>query len=643
MKKLFAFTIIIFFLVSCASPSQVEITQTSTEATLGDPTNVSSPTETPEPEETLTICTRVLPESLFPYDGVQTQIKDHLLSLFLEAPYENQGDSLVMNFLEKMPSIANGDIRLEAVTVQGGQTIVDAYGEVIVLKQGVVVRPSGCRGSDCAVEWDGETGLQMDRLVVDYRLREDLAWSDGTPVTAADVLFSYDLANDPDAPGLRWAADRTEQVLAQDPNTYEWVGRPGFTTSNLDQFLWLPLPSHLFDETETWPTIATSDLLAVTPLSYGPFMLVGWDQARMTFAPNPYYYRVDEGLPILDQVTVQVMDGGASAAWEAMKSGTCDVLDDSFGFESKPDLLAEIQSDERFSESIAQGDSWVQLVFGIQPASYDEFYNPIYGDRPDFFGDPRTRQAIASCLDRELMLSTTINGMGNLWPSFLAPDQSRLSSEDVLSYNTALSKQLLTEVGWVDYDNNSQTPLQAWGVPNIPSGTPFSVTLLTDQSGFHQALSEIVQSSLNQCGIEVVITQLPASDLYAPGPSGPLFGRAFDLTLLSWMPMPDVDCRYYMSSLVPNTANNWIGTNITGLMDEGYDAACSTASLSLPAEQEDALQQSELVFLNFHPAVPLFSVPSVMVLLDEICSDGSFSGETFFQALEGLSIEDVCP
>jgi peptide/nickel transport system substrate-binding protein len=645
IKYLIPLIIIVLLLSACAAPSQVVTPQIAPVATEDMPSIEDTATALPEPEKALTVCTSTLPGSLFLYDGVQTPIKENLLAMTLEAPFERINGELLPNILVKTPSLSDGDLRLEPAAVQRGQTVVDAFGELVVLKPGVVVRPSACRGSDCAVTWDGESELIMDRMVVDFELREDLKWSDGNPVTASDVLFSFKLAGDPEAPGLKWAEDRTEDLLALDSNTIEWIGRPGFTTAELAIFLWRPLPSHLFDDSPPWSSVALSDSMAMASFSYGSFALSSWDASSMVFVSNPHYYRSAEGLPLMDRVTFQAIEGGARAAWEALKSGACDVMDQSFGVDNDPEFLSEIQSDQRFSALVDQGDAWFQMVFGVQPASYDEFYNPVYGDRPDVFGDPRTRQALAACLDRESMINRAVNGMGELWPSFVPPGQSQLSSENQLKFDPGHGNELLAEAGWVDHDNDPQTPLQAWGVPNVPSGTPFSIALLINPSSFHQVLSEIIQSSLSQCGIEVTISTIPDPELYAPGPEGSLFGRSFDLTLLSWMPVTDLDCRYYMSSQIPNIGNNWIGTNIAGFADENYDAACSAAALALPAEQSETLRLSEETYLDALPAVPLFSMPSVLVYSVDICNGSGFdiqSGD-FLNRIENLTLDDSCP
>jgi peptide/nickel transport system substrate-binding protein len=262
----------------------------------------------------------------------------------------------------------------------------------------------------------------------------------------------------------------------------------------------------------------------------------------------------------------------------------------------------------------------MQLVFGIQPATYDEYYNPLYGDRPDFFGDIRTRQAIAACLDRTAIQEAVYAGLGEQWSSFVSPAESTLAPEQAISYDPAVGAQLLEAVGWRDHDLNPETPLQAWYIGNIPANTLFSVTLPVDGSAVSQQIASIVQRSLGQCGIEVTPVTLPSAELYATSAEGRLFGRKFDLALMAWAPSPQLDCILYRSDQVPSEENGWIGTNIAGLAALAYDAACDDGSLALPSEKEAALGLAEEQYLDALPAVPLLSLPEVMIVKSEVCS-----------------------
>ena len=645
MKRYAVILMIVTFLLSACTPLGSEPTPTTVGAEELESPPLPTMTATSEPPQMLTVCTTGLPAGLFPYDGFNTPVKENLLALIYEDAFIRVGGELVPNIVERVPNQADGDLRLEPVSVQRGQPIVDARGELVVLKPGVRIRPSGCRQNECAILWDGEMPLEMDQMVIEYRLMQGLTWSDGTDMTASDSVFSFQLANAPEAPGLKWAEDRTQSYLASDTSTLRWVGLPGFTTAEIDRFFWTPLPSHQLSDTEGWAELSQDARLAVSPLSYGPFVLSSWESTSIVFEPNPFYYLSAEGLPRLDAVIFQVVEGGAKEAWERLQAGSCDVLDTTFGLENDSELIKEIQADERFEVQVQRGVSWTQLVFGIQPASSDLCYNPAVGDRPDIFGDPLTRQGLAACLDREAMLAATMDHLvGGVWPSFLPPHLTQLEPGAQLTHDTVMGLEYLDQAGWWDHDGNLQTPLQALNVPNVPAGTALSVELLISRSAFHQALGAIIRQSLSECGVAVSVSAMPAEELYAPGPQGRLFGRAFDLALISWQPLPEPDCGYYYSWQIPSAENQWIGTNVAGFSGDVYDLACADSALALPGELQEAYGEAERIFIAQLPVVPLLSAGKVMVFSSQRCpSDDILTDANFFNVIKWTADEKDCP
>ncbi len=608
------------------------------ETTATSPT--ASPTHTEIPLQRLTVCTTDLPESLFFYDGVQTPVKNNILALISEPPFAMQNGELAPVILEKIPNLGDGDLRLEPVSVEAGQPVVDAAGEVAVLKPGLEVRPSGCQSADCVITWEGETPLEMDQMAVEFQLAPGLTWSDGAPVRAADSVFSFNIASDDDAPGLQWAESRTESYVALDETRIQWTGLPGFSTAALDQIFWRPLTSHLFANTAGWSDIVNDERIRTSPLSFGPFVLKETGEQSMRFVANPTYFRGAEGLPLLDEVVFQEVAGGATEAASLLGSGACDVLDSSFNWLEFPNLLDQVRSLDRFFVKSETGASWMQLVFGIQPAA--SVADGTDGKLP-LLGDVRTRQAISACLNRESMLDNTIGDLGDMWQSFLPPEDSQLTEGERLAYDPSKGAELLTSVGWVDHDGEPATSLQAQGVIGVPFGTSLSLELLISPSGFQQDLAQAIQRDLGACGIEVSLTTLPAENLYVPGAEGPLFGRQFDLALIAWQPLPQEDCQLYDSTQIPSAENYWIGTNIAGLSDQVYDDACRTASLALPVAREEALYEAEKVFLSQLPAIPLFSLPKVMVLPANTCESGEIVKESdFFEQLEEYQFGQGC-
>jgi peptide/nickel transport system substrate-binding protein len=471
----------------------------------------------------------------------------------------------------------------------------------------------------------------MDRMVMAFSFREDLTWSDGNPVTAGDSFFSYQLADNTQSSGDQWALDRTETYFILDERTIQWVGRPGFSTADLEKFFWYPLPSYLYEGDWSLSEVQMDSRLTSSPLSYGPFVLSDWGEGQMYFKPNPYYTHANEGLPILDALTVQQVGGGPQAAWKALKSGQCDLLDSSFGIENDWELLLEIQEDELFEVYSSMRGDWMQLVFGMEGID----------DQPGFLENSLTRQAIVACLDREQIRDVTTGGLSPLWSSFLPPERSQLDLIDQLSYDPQNGQDLLEQVGWRDNDGDPGTPLTAEDVVNVPIGTELSLSLWVSNSGLHKELAGIIQESLAGCGIGVVVNSMSSEALYAPGPNGPLFGRRFDLALISWQPMPDLDCKYYLTSQIPDTDNSWIGTNIAGLSNVGYDQVCCDAALALPDVFPDVVTSAEQSYLSLMPSIPLFSVPQVIVASPIACFTRAFSTE--LELFESLAYYDLCP
>ncbi|MFW5714551.1 MAG: hypothetical protein ACOCYU_07755, partial [Brevefilum sp.] len=118
-------------MVACRHQAVIE-TPTSTIATeppKASPTLIPTLAATPEPPKTLTLCTAQLPENLFPYAGFSSPVKDSLLTILYESPFNTVNGDETPGILARIPSPENGDVRLEPAVVQSGQIVVDSEGE----------------------------------------------------------------------------------------------------------------------------------------------------------------------------------------------------------------------------------------------------------------------------------------------------------------------------------------------------------------------------------------------------------------------------------------------------------------------------------------------------------------------------------
>src|SRR5690349_13481531 len=394
-------------------------------------TPTPTPVFTPTPViRTLNICLGEEPNTLYPYGNLNAAARS-VLSAIYDGPMDIVEYGYEPIILEKIPTLEDGDAQISPIGVTAGTEVVDTTGNVVLLSTGTRVRPSGCRSDDCAIAYDGSSTIQMDQIVVTFTMLAGLMWSDGTPLTSSDSIYSYTLASADVTPGSKFLVDRTQIYEAADEQTIQWWGKPGFIDPDYYTNFWLPLPEH------AWSEFPPEDLLRVDvsakmPLGWGPYILDEWEAGkRLHLIKNLNYFRAESNLPRFDELNFIIIPD-ADAALSALVEGTCDVLDPSTRLDGHVGLLQQMRVDNQADLLTAQTMVIEWLGMGITPASYDENFD-VEEDRPDFFGDKRMRQAIALCLDRQKVVDTVLFGLSQVPDTYL-PSDHPLHNGNVQTY-----------------------------------------------------------------------------------------------------------------------------------------------------------------------------------------------------------------
>ena len=624
-RSLLALILFLFILSACQFPLGADEVETPTATVVLPP--IPTSTATPLPSRTLTICLGAEPNTLYPFGGPNGAARSVLEAIY-DGPMDVLGYQHQAVILRKIPSIASGDSLIESVTVEEGTLIVDADGNLAYLDSEsdteMRVRPSGCRSDDCAIVYDGTGSLEMDQMIVNFSLLEGLVWSDGEPLTSADSIYAYNLAADNDTPGSKYLIDRTQTYEATDEISLQWWGIPGFIDPTFYTNFWMPLPKHAwegFDAAEL-PQI---DIVSRTPVGWGPYVLQEWAVGdHLTLTKNIRYFRADEGLPIFDTLIFRIVPD-PDAAMSDLVSGKCDVLDPTINLDGQLSLLLQMQTNGQAQVLTTTTNIIEWLGLGITPASYDDGYTtspPL--DRPDFFYDQRTRQAITMCLDRQKVVDTVLFGLSDT-PNTYIPTDHPLYNTTVASfpYDPDQGKRILDQVGWRDVDNDPSTPRQAQGVLNVPPLTPLELNYYTSSATQRRQVSEILAQSLGECGIGVKLSYFSYIDLYAEGGAGgPLFGRNFDLAQYAMGTASlEPPCSWYMAEQIPTQENNWVGANVTGYQDAEFDAACIQAQQQTPddAAYREAYLNTQAILASELPAIPLYSRLKVAAARPDMC------------------------
>ena len=568
-----------------------------------------TPIPSPVPERILSICLGSEPRSLFIY-GDQSESARIIRQAVYDGPVDKVDFKTIPVLLEELPSQANGLVQVAQIEVVPGEPIVDARGNITILGMGVEYRPAGCSEQHCWEIYEDQDSVTLDQVEISYNLNAGFSWSDGSPVTPEDSLFSYQTAaliyQSIQPNQLRYTAS---YVLGEEQDLL-WKGLPGYLgIYDYSDYFFSPLPLH------RWGNFTRQEFLTapesnIRPLGWGAYQVLEWIPGdHLTLLPNPYYETVEPGF---DALVFRFVDGGEQAL-AAFSAGECQVIANEPGLLPYQAELLAWQSRGDLRIITTEGSAWEQISYGIAPIS----------SGISLLQDPALRKALAGCIDREGIANSRLDA-GEVLSSMVYSGSPAAGEEEALVYQPAQSALDLKELGWLDLDGDPETPRVASGVENVPNGRALKVSLFAAEGDQRTLTLDYVKEGLEACGVSVEVVTLPASELLSPGPEGPVFGRDFDLAYFSWRSGSYQPCKLYMSTEVPGIypdyPKGWSGVNATGFSDPDFDQACLTLLTSLPdsEEHQEALSITKEIFEREMPVIPLFFRRELIVVHPEI-------------------------
>ena len=564
-------------------------------------TAAPSPTAEMDLPDTLVICMSQEPDTLYGLTaGAATAMA--VLDAVYDGPIDGRSFDYQPIILEKLPSLEDGDARIETIGVAGGEPIVNDAGDVTVLAVGTQVRPAGCQSSDCAITYEGGM-LEMDQLSVHFTLLPDLKWSDGEPLTTDDSVYAYELTADPDTPAPKWLTDRTTSYESLDDLNVVWTAIPGFLDSTYFLSFFSPLPRHAWSE-RTAAELVQWEGSSIAPMGWGAYIIQEWipaDHIRLT--KNPHYFRADEGLPYFDTLVFRMMSNQSNANITALLTGECDLviaqLDDQM------ELILEFAEARQLQSQPVLGTVFEHMDFNILPVETYEGFAATQA-----FAQIEFRQAMAMCLDRQAVVDTVMFGQSLVLDTYLPPSHP-LFNADVRSYpfDQVAGSAILESLGWADEDGNPETARTAQGIEGVPDGTVLEMNYWTTDASQRIQATQILQQSMLECGIQVHLEYWQASEFFSAD-DAPLWRRRYDLGQFAWLTGVEPPCGLFLTEGIPGEEfpYGWDGWNNTGYSNPEYDQVCNDALQSLPGDPryEELHLEAQRIFADELPLVPLY-------------------------------------
>src|SRR5690625_2955854 len=362
-----------------------------------------------------------------------------------------------------------------------------------------------------AEEWE----TSEDELTWTYHLRDDATWSDGEPVTAEDVEWTFNsMMTDPAAAEANGnLVENFESVTATDEHTVEiQLASPQVTMLALDVPI---LPEHIWSEVDDFAEFNNDEQFPV--VGNGPFILTEYEPNQsITLEANPDYWR---GTPEFERLVLRYIED-TEAQVEALRAGEVDFVSG-----LTPAQADALQDEDNITVNQAPGKRFQGMT--LNPGAQLQDGTP-FGDGHPALQDPIVREALVRTVDRNAIYEIAYGGYGEpnggYIPSVHDTYHWEPEGDDVIGFDIDAANAMLDEAGYEMGDD---------GVRVSPEGDPlsFRFNVHGDNPQYVQA-AEMMAEWAGEAGIQLQVE--PVAEV------GSLLDQGtYDILTTGWNVNPD--------------------------------------------------------------------------------------------------------
>lgn len=340
-------------------------------------------------------------------------------------------------------------------------------------------------------------GINEDYTQYTISIKEGLLWSDGTPYTAADLVFTYEMILDPANNFLQGSAirDALTAVELVDDTTFtltfnsakpfpeDMAGSPGLSTI---------LPAHIFRPVyEAEGTIEFAPENQDPTVFSGPYVLSEWRRGeQMTFEANPNYAL---GQPSIGRIVLRFFPD-TDSQYAALAAGQLDFVPNI----SEGDIPRVAASSDDITITTVFGGYIESLWLNMRTEEHPRAGHPA-------LQDVRVRQAIRYALNRDAITNDLLAGATSPTDSIYGGSPFENPDLGVTEFSQDMANALLDEAGWVDSDGD--------GVRD-QDGVRLELRYSTTNAGWRNNIQAVVQQQLAEVGIATILEIYPASEFF---------------------------------------------------------------------------------------------------------------------------------
>jgi len=439
------------------------------------------------------------------------------------------------------------------------------------------------------------------RMETTYKLRPNLTWHDGQPLTADDFVFALQAYTTPGSVFDPVPQDRIEEVLAPDPSTVVIHWKALYPDAgSLRSGMFEPLPRHILEQPLTQQTIVDFNTLSYWTSDFvgaGPFRLERWiPGAEMDSAAFEGHAL---GRPKIDRIIVKFVPDENTMMTNLLADTVQVAADNSLRFEQAVVLKQEWSANSK----------GMVLLDPIQPRITEFQLRPEYAN-PSSLLDVRVRRAIAYAFDKQAMMDGLFGGqvapsdqaMPRSVPYFDQLDQAVTK----YPYDLRRADELLNEVGIHKGPD---------GAYLTPSGERFGFESWVLAGSQNEQQGSIMGDSWRRAGFDVKEYAIPT----AQSQDGQVRATFPALSSVATFIGETNVLNSFAAAQVPGPSNAWRGNNRGGWVNADYERLWDAFNSTLDRSERDRqVVEMMKVATDQLPVLFNFHSPNVVAYLSSV-------------------------
>lgn len=413
-----------------------------------------------------------------------------------------------------------------------------------------------------------------DKTFWTYKIRPDVKWSDGQPLTAKDAAYTFNRIINGTFEKTNYGNYISNITKAEAPDDTTLILRVDKPTPIMDRLVVYILPEHVYSKIdETAIQSYNNEPEGGNPIvGAGPYLVAERQVGQFTrLVANPNFYR---GKPAVDEVVFKLY-ANPDALGQALKKGEIDYAD---SLEANVfDSLADAPNIERKS---ALYPGFNELAFNNGAALVDG--KPI-GDGNPLLKDKRLREAIGWSLDRKTMVDKVFGGHASVGTTIIAPmyESWHLTPPNEVTYNPDKAKAMLDAAGYAVGPD---------GIRRAENGARLDFRLFgRSDSPTSKKAVEYIKRYLADVGIATTVTLISEDALTEKIGQG-----EYDMFEWGWVVEPDPN--YQLSTFTCDSRSYEEGGSVlAGLSDSFYCNPEYDRLFEAQGSETDAAKRAEIV------------------------------------------------